>query len=272
MSNTDTLKIVSNETKNSAEQLSVVTPSIYASIFSKFAAIHKMDMSGEKELARDLMILECSNLTSMQVQASKNVKQLSKNADKAIDAIKEKDAKALSEVLKESQELRAEVEKLRESMYKDELTNTFNRKWLHDNLLADDRSTFIESGTLAMIDLNYFKMINDTHGHIIGDKVLIYISNELKKSKSTVVRFGGDEFIIIYKKGISSSKAISNLESIREDVISKKLKSNISSFRVSFSFGVTEFKLGGDLEKIIIKADKNMYEDKKKIKKRVTGI
>lgn len=272
MQNNEALKIISNETKNSVDQLSVVTPSIYASIFSKFAVEHKVDIDNEKNIAKDLMILECSNLTNMQTQASKSAMQLSKNANKAINAIKEKDEKILNEVLKEAQELRREVEKLKESIYKDELTHAYNRKWLHDNLLDEDSSSFKEAGTLAIMDLNYFKIINDTHGHIVGDKVLIYIANQLKKSRYTVIRFGGDEFIIIYPKNISDSKAISNLNSIREDVISKKLKSQNSSFHVSFSFGVTEFKIGDDLEEIIAKADKEMYEDKKQIKKRVTGI
>ncbi|WP_321777872.1 GGDEF domain-containing protein [Sulfurimonas sp.] len=272
MNNNETLKIISNETKNSIDQLKIVTPSIYASIFSKFALEHKVDLDDESKFAKELMIMECSNLTNMQTQASKNARKLSENADKAINAIKEKDEEILNEVLKEAKSLRREVEKLKESIYKDELTHTYNRKWLHDNLLKEDSSSFKEAGTIAMIDLNYFKIINDTYGHVVGDKVLIYIANQLKKTRYTVIRFGGDEFIIIYPKNISDSKATSNLNRIREDIISKKLKSHNSSFHVSFSLGVTEFKVDDDINEIIAKADKEMYEDKKQIKKRVTGI
>ena len=270
MNSDDTLKIISNETKNSVNQLPVVTPSIYASIFSKFAQNYKLNLENENKLSKDLMLIECANLTDLQTQASKSALQLSKNADKAISAIKEKDEEILVEVLKEAQALKLEVEKLKESIYKDELTHAYNRKWLHDNLL--DNSSFKEAGTLAMIDLNYFKIINDTYGHVIGDKVLIYIANQLKKSRYTVIRFGGDEFIVIYPKNISDSKAISNLNSIREDVVSKKLKSHESFFHVSFSLGVTEFKVGDALDEIIAKADKEMYEDKKYIKAKITGI
>jgi diguanylate cyclase len=268
----DTLKIISNETKNSIDQLSVVTPSMYASIFSKFANNHNADIKDEKELAKELMIIECSNLTDLQTQASKSAMQLSDSTTKAINAIKEKDEKLLNIVLQETEALRREVEKLKESVYKDELTNVQNRKWLRDNFLKENSDTLKDAGTLAIIDLNYFKIVNDTFGHIIGDKVLIFIANQLRKTKYSVVRYGGDEFIIMFSKKVSSAKAIANLNTIREDIISKKLKAQDDSFHVSFSFGVCEYKAGAILSDVIEDADKHMYEDKIEIKKRVTGI
>jgi diguanylate cyclase (GGDEF)-like protein len=271
-SNQETLKIISNETKNSIDQLPVVTPSMYASIFSKYASNHNTNIVDEKELAKNLLLSECSNLTDLQTQASKSAMQLSKSTSKAIGAIKEKDEKLLNSVLKETENLRREIEKLKESVYKDELTNVQNRKWLHDNFLNEDSQTFKDAGTLAIIDLNYFKLVNDTFGHIIGDKVLIFIANQLRKTKYSVVRYGGDEFIIMFSKKISSQKAIQNLNTIREDIMSKKLKSHNDSFSISFSFGVKEYKAGQLLSDIVEDADKNMYEDKIEIKKRVKGI
>ncbi len=272
MSNKEVLRIISNETKDSIDQLKVVTPSVYASIFTKYAMEHNIDIEDENGLAKELLAIECSNLRDMQEQTSKNAQKLSENTNKALEAIKDKDEKQLHEVLKETEDLRREVEKLKESVYKDELTNTHNRKWLHDKLLEDDSNNFKENGTLAIIDLNYFKTVNDTFGHIIGDKVLIYIANALKSTRHNVVRYGGDEFIVIFSKGITLSQAISSLNSLREEIIAKKLKAQEASFRVSFSFGVNEFRAGDNLTKIIESADKNMYRDKVEIKKRVIGI
>ncbi len=270
--NQATLKLISNETKDSINQMPVVTPSIYASIFAKFATDHKENIEDEQKLSQELMISECSNLTDLQTQASKSAMQLSDTTNKAINAIKEKDDKILNEVLQETENLRREVEKLKESVYKDELTNVHNRKWLHDHFLQDIGTSFNEKGTLAIIDLNYFKIVNDTYGHVVGDKVLIYIANQLRKTKYSVIRYGGDEFIVIFSKKISANKAISSLNAIREDVITKKLKAQNTSFHVSFSFGVSEFEEGDDLAEVIEDADKNMYEDKIEIKKRITGI
>ena len=252
--------------------MSVVTPSIYASIFSKYASEHGESLENEHELSHDILEMECSNLTSLQQQTSKRAVELSNSTTKAINAIQSKDETLLSEVLKETQDLRAEIEKLKEAVYKDELTHAFNRKWLHDTYIEDEKESFKESGVLVIIDLNYFKQVNDTHGHIIGDKVLIFIANELKKSKQNVIRYGGDEFILIFNNSDSLNNALKILSNIRETIISKKLKAHGATFRVSFSYGAAAFKKGDPLAETIEKADKNMYEDKIEIKKRVTGI
>jgi diguanylate cyclase (GGDEF)-like protein len=266
------LEIISNDAKNSIEQLSVVTPSIYASIFSELAKKNNIDIEDEENLSKEIVANECSKLTALQRETSKNVQTLNESATKAIDAIENKDEKILNQVLKETQNLRHEIEKLKESIYKDELTHAYNRKWLHDNYLNEDGNMFTDSGTLAIIDLNYFKKINDTHGHIIGDKVLIFITNALKKLQLPVVRYGGDEFILIFKRNVSKEKALTLLNKIREDIIAKKLKAHNDTFRVSFSFGASEFHENDELAKVIEHADKDMYTDKIEIKKRVTGI
>ena len=266
------LSIISNETKSSIDQMSIVTPTVYASIFSEFAKEHDEEIDDESIIAQDVMQVACSNLTTLQGETSKNANLLSDSTQKAINAIQTKDETSLSEVLKETQSLKEEIEKLKEAIYKDELTNVYNRKWLHDNLLKEKENSFKNGGVLVMIDLNYFKAVNDTFGHIVGDKVLIFMANALKKSRHEVVRYGGDEFIIFFNKNSSLEAALKTLHNIREDIINKKLKSGDDSFRVSFSFGGTAFKEGDTLNKVIEIADKNMYADKEEIKKRITGI
>jgi len=266
------LHIISNETKDSINTMSIVTPSVYTSLFSKYASKHNTDLKNEQEYAKNIIQEECQTLTLLQENTSTNISNLSHSTIKAISAIKEKDESKLSEVLKETQELRLEIEKLKEAIYKDELTNTFNRKWLHDNYVYSDENHFKESGTLAIVDLNYFKLVNDTYGHVIGDKVLIFIANKLKLSKYDVVRYGGDEFIILFPQKIDLEQASELLNKIRENVIAQKLKAHSAMFRTSFSIGITQYNKDDSLESSIEKADKNMYIDKEKIKKRITGI
>lgn len=266
------LEIVSNEAKNSIEGVPVVTPSIYASIFAEFAQKHNLEIQNEEDISNEIIKSQCTKFTQLQEETSKSVQSLSENTDKAINAIQNKDDTLLNQVLQETKSLRHEIEKLKESVYKDELTHAYNRKWLHDNYINETGDSFNKEGTLAIIDLNYFKQINDTHGHIIGDKVLIYVTNALKKLKVPVIRYGGDEFIVIFKKNIPKEKALSLLNKIREDIIAKKLKAHNDTFHVSFSFGLNEFHKDDALTKIIEEADKDMYHDKIEIKKRVTGI
>ena len=266
------LEIISNETKDSINQLNIVTPSIYASIFSKYAYEHDEVIDNEKDLALDLLKTECTVLTQMQEQAAKSADKLTKHTDKAITAIKEKDESTLSSILEETQALRSELEKLKEAVYKDELTHSYNRKWLHDTYLDDKGSTFNRNGVLAIIDLNYFKLVNDSFGHIIGDKVLIFIANQLKATHFDVVRYGGDEFIILFPPEITPKKAENLLNELREKVITKKLKAHDTMFRASFSIGIEIFKKEDELATVINNADKKMYADKESIKQRITNI
>jgi diguanylate cyclase (GGDEF)-like protein len=271
-SNKNMLEVISHETKETINEMDVVTPTIYASVFSKFAALHNTDLSEEEKITDDLLNDKIAFLTDIQNQTSQNAQRLSDNTDKAISAIKNKNEKILTEVLKETQGLRAEIDSLREIMYKDELTHVYNRKWLHDHTLDESAEGLKSAGTLAIIYLNYFKMINDTYGHTVGDKVLVFIANELKKTREKIVRYGGDEFIVMFSDGTTQETALSKLNIIRENLLKKHLKVKDASFKVSFSFGTQEFKKGEDLNEIIEQADMKMYDDKIEIKKRVHGI
>jgi len=266
------LHIISNETKMSIDSIGIVTPSIYASLFTEFANKHGQTLEDEETISSELMQKECAQLGHLQSQTSTKAIELSDNTAKAIDAIEKKDDTVLKQVLKETKQLRAEIEKLKESVYKDELTQAFNRKWMQDTYLENKDNSFKEDGVCVMIDINYFKQVNDIHGHVIGDKVLLFLTNELKKSRHSVIRYGGDEFIIIFNAQISQDSALKTLNNIRENILKKKLKAQDTTFHVSFSIGATQFKKGDIFSEVLELADKNMYEDKCQIKKRVKGI
>lgn len=266
------LKIISHETKDTINNMDIVTPSIFASIFSKYASLHDADVSEEENITNNLLDDKITLFTNMQNQTSENTKKLSEYTDKAIFAMKNENEKILSEVLEETQELKEEINKLKEIMYKDELTNVYNRKWLHDNMLDESAQGLKSSGTLAVIDLNFFKIVNDTYGHTVGDKVLVFIADLLRKIEKSVVRYGGDEFIVIFANGTTEKGTLLKLNALREDLLTKHLKIKDISFKITFSVGVEEFKKGDSLSEIIEKADIKMYEDKAEIKKRVPSI
>ena len=268
----DILKIISNETKSSIDQMSVVTPSIYTSMFEKYAHEHGEDLQNEVNVSINIINEECATLTNMQKQTAKNANTLSISTTQAIKAIKEKDEDKLKKVLAETNQLKKELEKLKEAVYKDELTHAYNRKWFNEHYLDNKTNKFTHDGILVMIDLNFFKQINDTFGHILGDKVLVYITNELKKINSKVVRYGGDEFVLVCHKDTNLNEAIHLLNKTRDIIISKKLKAKDDKFTVSFSLGGTNFKEGDEFSYILELADKRMYDDKIQIKKRISSI
>lgn len=270
VTNEEVLQIISNETIDSLHNIGIVTPSIYKSIFSKHASVHNADIKDEDKVTDFLLDSKITMCQNFQEKNSENIIELSHTTSKAITAIKDKDESGLKKVLAETQALKKEIEKLKEAVYKDELTHAYNRKWMKDQYLDEDNN-FTFAGTLVIIDLNFFKLINDNYGHVLGDKVLVFLTSQLKKTKEAVIRYGGDEFIVVFKN-IHQGEAFEKINAVREIILAKKLKSAENSFRVSFSIGTYRFEKGHNISQTIEFADKNMYEDKIKIKKRIPGL
>jgi diguanylate cyclase (GGDEF)-like protein len=262
------LQIVSNETKDDVCKLDIVTPEMFAKTFIENAKKHNLQID---DTVKEYIDNKMNEFIEIQNKTTKNVDMLSKTTSKAIEAMKENDTEAMDKVLKETNKLKKEIDKLKESLYKDELTSVHNRKWLYDNILNEEHK-FIKDGTMAMIDLNYFKLVNDTYGHIVGDKVLIFIASQLKKSKGEVVRYGGDEFMILFDKSITAKSVTKTLTKIRNEIHGKILKAKDSEFRVSFSFGADSYKADETFENVTERIDKIMYDDKVNIKKLIKGI
>ena len=172
---------------------------------------------------------------------------------------------------------------LKNEIYNDELTNLKNRKWLYHIFLKENKTN--SSGLFIFLDLNKFKYINDTYGHNVGDKTLIYFANFIKaellkyfeKNEFEFIRYSGDEFIIIFNN-IINSKQITNeirikklLFNIRKDLKQKKFKwksqKDKNTFNIDFAYGVKPFYENEEFDSILIEADLNMYEMKKNERK-----
>lgn len=261
------LKIISKETLKAIDTLSIVTPSIYTKAFNEKAKSHHLDISEEIQLSQEILDLECKDLIEMRENNSKNTIKLSETTSKAIDAIKHKDEQSLNEVLEETQKLKREIEALREAVYKDELTGAHNRKWLRDHYLNEESDNFKQGGSIVIIDIDLFKDINDSHGHAVGDKVLIFISNNLKKTKGDVVRYGGDEFLILFDEEVDIKEVVSKIAKINDFVTNKRLKSKNGEFKVSFSIGISQYMAKDDFDKVLEEADKKMYQNKEEMKR-----
>ena len=140
-SNERILKIISNETINAVNNINIVTPSIYKSYFDKHALTHGTNVDDETTITDSLLDSKIQMCANVQNQSSQSAMRLSDNTTKAISAIREKDDVALNQILIETNNLRKEIEKLKEAVYKDELTHTYNRKWIHDKFLDTKMTT-----------------------------------------------------------------------------------------------------------------------------------
>ncbi|MFE8703119.1 diguanylate cyclase [Cytobacillus sp. FJAT-54145] len=156
----------------------------------------------------------------------------------------------------------------------DELTQVYNRRFLKDSLerLLNEAKRSGIYFTLAILDLDHFKRINDTYGHIAGDRVLARFAQFLKnsiRSSDTVFRYGGEEFMILFPR-TRDSEAKDILSRILKEFSLEKFKENDESFSVTFSAGVYMVDDSEIPANSIIKtADQALYEAKEKGRARV---
>ncbi|MCF6331568.1 MAG: GGDEF domain-containing protein [Sulfurimonas sp.] len=163
------------------------------------------------------------------------------------------------------EELTQEIQALEEKSSIDSLTKIYNRGSL-DTYLTDlcSSATANYETYMLILDIDNFKKINDSFGHIAGDKILIYISNILKKTLrdgDKIFRFGGDEFIVILNR-IDQKYAINIGNRILNLISGNNLIFMGDDISVTTSIGVSKFKLGDTPDSFILRADKALYKSK----------
>ncbi|MEG0164771.1 MAG: GGDEF domain-containing protein [Anaerorhabdus sp.] len=136
----------------------------------------------------------------------------------------------------------------------DSLTGAYNRG-CYDNELhkIEYKTNYI----ITLLDLNKFKLINDTYGHMVGDDCLILITNlfiENLPANSRLYRIGGDEFVVLSKKADYSS-----ISKIIETIHTKA-----NDYGLNFAYGIVDYHITESLTDAIKKADSLMYVDKKR--------
>jgi len=151
--------------------------------------------------------------------------------------------------------------------YHDELTGLPNRTLLIDRF-SQTCSRSKRTGhqlALLVLDLDRFKIINDTLGHSTGDKVLIEIASRLKgqaRGGETITRYGGDEFVILLSD-VQESKTIANASQRILDIISEPIELDGRTLHVTCSLGVAIWPANGnDLPSLLSHADAAMYKAK----------
>jgi len=161
--------------------------------------------------------------------------------------------------------LHSKIKELEHNSNFDSLTKVFNRRALTTYLnTVCSKKVLSHEMHLLILDIDDFKIINDTYGHIAGDKILIFIANMLRKTLrdgDKVFRYGGEEFIIVLNR-IDSTTCLDVSNRILNLIRNNKLIYKGESLHVTMSIGATLYYKGDTPDEIITRADKALYKSK----------
>ncbi|HSV04665.1 MAG TPA: GGDEF domain-containing protein [Phenylobacterium sp.] len=176
----------------------------------------------------------------------------------------------LADTTAEVSRLREHLEQTRRDAMTDGLTGLANRKAFDEALERACAGAEQAGGvlTLAVLDIDHFKVFNDTWGHQTGDQVLRYVASVIGRagaSPRTAARYGGEEFALVFP-GEGARAALAVLEEIRAEVSSRVLKrrsTNEDLGAVTISAGLAERRPGETPASLIERADAALYASKR---------
>lgn len=166
----------------------------------------------------------------------------------------------------EIQQLRTDLETVREEANTDPLTGLPNRKCF-DRVFRQRAVESGEAGTslcLLALDIDHFKAFNDTHGHQTGDQVLRLVAKTVQQTVPQgclPARLGGEEFAILVPR-LGFDQSVQLADTVRRAVGGKKLrnlKTNQTLGTISLSVGVSEYRIGEPLDQFFERADEALY-------------
>lgn len=172
----------------------------------------------------------------------------------------------LTRSTEEIMKLREELEAVKQSARTDGLTGLLNRGAFNRELQLLCQEPDI-SFSLAMFDIDHFKRLNDSFGHLLGDKVLQYfaaILNQYRDDLHLAARFGGEEMVMIFLH-TSLEESFLLAESIRQKFASSRLKkkgSDETIGQVTVSVGISSLQPGDTPRSLIERADRALYKSK----------
>lgn len=244
---------VTDVTKKIIDPIPIVFPVQYGKIYAEIAKQHNIELRVEDIFAKEML----------DEKMIRHIVSLCECSDQALIAMRMNDMDRLQEIIEETQKLRNEIYELQKIIYEDPLTKSYNRKWFDDTYLTNhDRLHLRGKGILVLIDLDKFKEINDTYGHLIGDKVLTHFALKLKESEGRIVRYGGDEFLIIFDQNHTANQIDMKMKKMLTYWKTMSFKSDHYNFKINFSYGIATFDIDSNVEDVISQADNAMYRHK----------
>ncbi|WP_024850255.1 GGDEF domain-containing protein [Hydrogenovibrio kuenenii] len=239
--------------------------------------IKKMNIWSDKLAEQSKQLDQCATSLNDPNIDAETLKALTQTVQTTVSSMQTSSEDLQKELMSSNEEitrLRKQLIDTKAQVMMDELTEVGNRK-AFNIAMAEMMDTAQANGTpdslaLIMTDIDHFKRFNDNFGHLVGDSVLRYFANLMKKTKQeneTICRYGGEEFAIIVADTDLESAA-ERAETIRHDIENAKLKRKDSAKelgKITASFGIAIYKgMEETVDEFIKRADDALYLAKEK--------
>ncbi len=246
--------VKSNDTDNGQPQLLMGSDNYYRKVESYATKIRSMSDVGEIIKVLDVVLSETRGL------------QFSDEVNAAQEQVKHAEGKIES--------LKDELEQLRELVQTDQMTGALNRRGMNEVFAREaarsDRHAHPLS--LAILDLDDFKAINDTYGHAFGDRALIHLVSTAKETlrpSDAIVRFGGEEFVILLPDA-DTEEAMLVIRRLQNNLVKHCLVTDDEQLLpFTFSAGVASRSFSENQNALISRADNALYQAKRAGKNRI---
>ena len=183
-----------------------------------------------------------------------------------ISALKKRSAELALKVEEKTRDLEAMIEKLTHLSTQDSLTGLKNRRYFTQRANAEWQEFKRHSRTFSMliVDIDFFKNINDEYGHHVGDEVLVKVAKTLEtnlRESDVIARWGGEEFLILLPS-LNVQEAYWVAEKLRKCVSEQTIESPPHSIKVTITCGVADIKDYDSVDACIHAVDKKLYVGK----------
>lgn len=254
---------VCNTSMETLEKVNQGLQNIFADVTHSIKATHHKTVECDQNFQKNSTLLEnFSTQPDLQLILTDIIQET-----KSLSVTSQLMQAKLNQANQEIEALRKELNQVRTLALTDGLTGLLNRRAFNEILDQQIETNTNKDLYLALLDIDHFKRINDTHGHTVGDHILKYIATLLKKHTDAhyhTARYGGEEMAIIMPAS-SKEKAYGVTENIRnalEKSLLKRKDNGGSIGKITISIGITAIQANDDAESFIRRADKALYTAK----------
>lgn len=256
------LKKITDLTINELLNNEIILPSTYLDKFNYHAKELEVNLDDEnfnKELNN--LILEdfhtIENYMNLIISSAINLQENTKNAT---NAIINKDADSLGDIYKKMLDLESEIKNLNGKLFLDDITNTYNKKWLYNKFL-DSNASFQQNGICVLVDVIDYVYIQKEYGELLSNNLLIFATKFIKQRLKDenfdfeIVRYNENKFLIFMKSDKENKKnIISSILNLEQLLSNTTLKSNSGLFiKAKYKFKVNLFKINQDSKEVFEK-------------------